>query len=73
MNLTPEQLRQQVMQALDDLPFDRQRSVLEAARNAEGVAGKDLLRFAGTIDVEDLRQMATVIAADCERIDQGEW
>ena len=39
----------------------------------EGIPGKTLLRFAGTIDREDLDKMAEAIQADCESIDSSEW
>ena len=56
INMTVEkQLREQ----LEDLPAEQQHRVLEFARSlvkakGHGVPGKDLLRFAGAIEAEDL-------------------
>jgi len=38
-----------------------------------GVPGRDLLRFAGTIDAESAREMEEAIEDGCERIDPEEW
>jgi hypothetical protein len=38
-----------------------------------GVPGKSLLRFAGTIPPEDLREMEAAIEEACERIDPDGW
>jgi hypothetical protein len=38
-----------------------------------GVPGKELLRFAGTIEADDLRAMAQVIEEGCEQVDLNEW
>ena len=38
-----------------------------------GVPGRDLLRFAGTIDAESARAMEQAIEEGCERIDLEEW
>jgi hypothetical protein len=39
-----------------------------AAPEGSGVAGKDLLRFAGSIGADDLDVMERAIEEDCERI-----
>jgi hypothetical protein len=38
-----------------------------------GVPGRDLLRFAGTIDAESARAMEEAIEEGCERVDLEEW
>jgi hypothetical protein len=38
-----------------------------------GVQGKSLLRFAGAIDRDDLRQMEEAIREGCERVDPNGW
>ena len=60
------------------LPFERQRQVLEYVRalameRPQGVAGKSLLRFAGTISAADLTLMSTQINDGCEKVDANEW
>ena len=44
----------------------------EAAVRVRGTAGSELLRFAGLIDPEDLREMSKAIE-DCGRIDPDGW
>jgi len=39
----------------------------------QGVPGKKLLRFAGTIPHDDILMMQKAIQEDCERIDLNEW
>lgn len=39
----------------------------------QGVPGRDLLRFAGTIDVESAREIEEAIEDGCARIDPEEW
>ena len=38
-----------------------------------GVKGKDLLRFAGLIEEDDLRLMKEAIERDCEKVTLDEW
>jgi len=38
-----------------------------------GVSGRHLLRFAGTIQVDDFQIMKRAIEDGCERIDIDEW
>ena len=59
------------------LPEEQQR-VLEFARalatsRPRGVAGKDLLRFAGTIPKDDLKMMSVAIEEGCEQVNANEW
>jgi hypothetical protein len=63
---------------LRKLPIEQQRQVLEFARalakaRAHGVPGKDLLRFAGTINSEDLIAIEQTINEGCEKVNPDEW
>ena len=60
------------------LPTDAQEKVLvllgsHIERAPKGSPGKDLLRFSGMIEKEDLDIMERAIEEECERIDSGEW
>ena len=73
--ISPE-LADRIRQALDDLSnvvgglgwWLLGRQALDSVPEGSGVAGEDLLRFAGSIDAEDLDAMERVIEEDCERI-----
>jgi len=75
INTTVEKhLREQ----LRHLPSEQQRQVLEFARalvkaRVHGVPGKDLLRFAGTINSEDLSTIEQTINEGCEKVNPDEW
>lgn len=52
-------LKEDINEQVSRLPLEQQQQVLQFVRvlatlNVHGVSGKDLLRFAGTIDHEDL-------------------
>ena len=75
--MTTTALKQEVTETLDSLPPEDQRKVLELARaltkrQPAGVAGRDLLRFMGTIEKTDLDVMRKAIEEDCERVDDSE-
>ena len=38
-----------------------------------GVSGKELLRFAGTIEKAELESMRQAIESGCEQVDVNEW
>jgi hypothetical protein len=68
----------EIIEQLDALPYELQQRVLDFARALtpsapKGVPGKQLLHFAGLIQLDDLRAMAQAIEAGCERIDLNEW
>jgi hypothetical protein len=68
----------QVLENLQALPDNLQRRVLNFARflrlsEPHGVAGKDLLQFAGTIPAADLRLISQAIEDGCEQVDSNEW
>ena len=63
---------------LPQLPLGQQRQVLDfpralATARARGVPGQKLLRFAGTIEPEDLSLISQAIDEDCERVNAHEW
>lgn len=67
-----------VIEQLKDLPQELQWRVLEFTRSLgtstlQGVAGMQLLQFAGTIPLEDTKSMSQAIEQGCEQIDTHEW
>jgi hypothetical protein len=69
----------QVFERLKVMPQSLQQQVLEFTRtladstNVKGVSGSQLLRFAGTIPLDDLNLMNEAINQDCEQVDINEW
>ena len=66
-------VEKEILDEIHKLGKGQQVEVLEFVRSLaksemEGVPGKTLLRFAGTIDREDLAKMAEAIQADCESV-----
>jgi len=39
----------------------------------QGIPGRELLRFAGTIEADDLEKMSAAIEEGCEQVDHNEW
>ncbi len=71
-------VEKQLRKQLEHLPIEQQHQVLEFARalvktNVHGVPGKNLLRFAGTIDSEDLITIKKTINEGCEKVNSDEW
>lgn len=71
-------LERELHQQLEHLPFGQQRQVLDFARalavsRARGVAGQKLVRFAGTIESDDLELISQAVAEDCEQVNVHEW
>jgi hypothetical protein len=69
---------EELLKQLDQLSLESQKKVLEFARvlntvNLKGKPGKDLLKFAGTIDLESLKVMEEAVEYGCERVDTTEW
>jgi hypothetical protein len=76
--LNLSQLKNEVLQVMNQLPEDRQRQVLNFARSLvsstpKGVAGKDLLRFAGILTEQEAQSLSQAIAEGCEQVDLREW
>jgi hypothetical protein len=68
----------QVVEHMKTLPDNLQKQVLEFVQTLEasvprGVAGQELLRFAGLISPEDLQLMQQAIEDGCEQVDVNEW
>ncbi len=71
-------VQKQLREQLEHLPAEQQHQVLEFARSlvkakGSGVPGKDLLRFAGAIDAEDLMAIERAIHEGCEKVNLDEW
>lgn len=76
--MTNTTVEKHLREQLRHLPIEQQRQVLEFARalvkaRVHGVPGKDLLRFAGTIDSEDLITIEQTINEGCEKVSPDEW
>lgn len=71
-------IKTEILEQLEKLAADQQQQVLNfirilALNKPVGVAGKELLRFAGAIDSRDLRSMAQAIEDGCEQVNLNEW
>ena len=67
-------LQEELFKEMARLSQEEQQRVVAFAKSlAAGSTGKDLARFAGAIDPDDLKQMAAVIEEGCERINESEW
>jgi hypothetical protein len=67
-----------VVEQLKTLPYEMQWRVFEFTRALtlsvpRGVTGKQLVRFAGTIPLDDVRLIQQTIEAGCEQVDANEW
>jgi len=68
-------IKDNIITQIDRLPYDLQLCVLDFAKTLvpKGVEGKSLLRFEGTISVDDLQLMLKAIEENCEKVDISEW
>jgi len=73
-------LEKEIRDQLAHLSDGEQRRVLNFARALvgapsvlEGVPGSNLLRFAGTIEAEDLGAMTQAIKEGCEAVVPDDW
>ena len=71
-------VRQQILDDLDQLSPELQKRAAEAVHRLAsslppGASGRDLLRFAGTLDDESAREMREAIEQGCERVDLDAW
>lgn len=65
-----QSIQEEILNQLDKLPIEQQAQVLDFARaltRPEGRQGKDLLHFAGGLNLEDLSLMTQAIERDCDR------
>lgn len=68
----------EVVEQLKNMPKPLQWQVLEFVRTlgkleVQGVSGRKLLQFAGSIPADDLQLMREAIEQDCNGIDLDEW
>jgi hypothetical protein len=71
-------LKKEILNQLNRLGVKQQKRVLDFARSLSsakpnGLPGKTLLSFAGTIAAGDLRTIARAIEEDCEKVNLNEW
>ena len=76
--MTESVITQLLVEQVDQLPLEFQRKVLDFAQALalalpKGVPGVSLLRFAGAIELDDLRAMSEAIEVGCEQVDTNEW
>jgi hypothetical protein len=76
--MTNPAIAQELLKQLEQLPLESQKKVLEFSQalnitTLKGKPGKDLLKFAGTIDQDSLKTMEEVVEYGCERVDTNEW
>ncbi|EKV03389.1 hypothetical protein Lepto7375DRAFT_5686 [Leptolyngbya sp. PCC 7375] len=68
----------QVIEQLSNMPQSLQQQVLQFARilgqvRIQGTPGHKLLKFAGSIQSDDLTLMQDAIEEGCEQVDLDEW
>ena len=68
----------QVIEQLSNMPQSLQQQVLQFARilgqvRLQGTPGQKLLKFAGSIQSDDLTLMQDAIEEGCEQVDLDEW
>ncbi len=71
-------IKEQILNYLDRLSPEQQRRAAKLVHELtsplpRGTAGKDLLRFSGTLDDASAREMLDAINEGCGRIDLDEW
>lgn len=69
---------QEITSHLHKLSPEQQMRVLDFVRTLaeekpSGVPGSELLRFAGAIDLDDLKEMEKAINEGCEQVNLNEW
>jgi hypothetical protein len=73
--MTDTFVKDSLITQIGKLPYDLQLRVLDfvKALAPTGVRGDSLIRFGGTIPVEDLKAMSQAIEQSCENVDINEW
>ena len=71
-------VRKEIIEQLKILPNELQVKVLKYINSLtkklpRGIPGRDLLKFAGFIPLDDLKLMNKAIKEDCERVNAKEW
>jgi hypothetical protein len=77
-DLVQPAIKEQILKDLDQLSPEQQRRAAELVHDLisslpTGTSGRDLLRFAGTMDSESVSEMMKAIEEGCERVDLDEW
>jgi len=76
--MTSPSYEQEITSHLHKLSLEQQMRVLSfvrtlTAEKPSGVPGSELLRFSGSIDLDDLRAMENAIAEGCEKVSLNDW
>lgn len=76
--MTDSVTQQQIIKKLNRLPPELQKKVLAFAQQLDasqpkGTPGKQLLRFAGIMEPDDIKAMKTAIEQGCEQVDPDGW
>jgi hypothetical protein len=69
-------VKDEIIEQVDHLDAPHQRRVLDFARRLTeptGTPGRNLIRFTGCIDPDDLDAMARAIQEGCEEIEPNAW
>ena len=77
-NINSDSIVKEILRHLTILPINLQKQVLEFVvklnqSDLQGVAGTQLIPYAGMISSDDLDIITHVIENDCGRIDIDEW
>ena len=73
-----DNLKTELLEQIEKLTPSQQNQVLDfvlelSGELPEGTPLKELLKFAGTIPLEDLEQMKQAIEEGCEQVYESEW
>ncbi len=63
MAILPYNLQEKALKFIQELTFPEK----------SGVPGRNLLKYAGFIPLDDLKIMSDVIENDCRKVDVNEW
>ncbi len=71
------EIKKLLIEYLNHLPIESQKKVRNFAHalvisQSKGTSGKDLLKFSGIMDQNDIDEMKEAIG-DCEKVDQSGW
>lgn len=69
-------IKQEIVRQLDHMSPELQIRVLDFAQalvQHRGVPGKQLLRFAGSMEADDVKAMIQAVEEGCEQVEISEW
>lgn len=69
-------VKDEIFHQIDRLDSNQQRKVLDFARSLDlpqGTPGRELLKFAGSIDQHDLDAISEAIIEACENVEPNGW